>query len=89
MADDGDMTDTTRSRTTRPNQRLERSREDRVLAGVAGGLGTHLGINADNKLLLAPDLPFQRAAADYARDFPTLDDSLLMPSCRQPSPATE
>ncbi len=39
---------------------------------------THLGINADNKLLLAPDLAFQRAAADYARDFPTLDDSLLI-----------
>ncbi len=46
MTDDGDMTDTTRPRTTRPNQRLERSREDRVLAGVAGGLGTHLGISA-------------------------------------------
>ncbi|HSJ70363.1 MAG TPA: PspC domain-containing protein, partial [Acidimicrobiia bacterium] len=38
------MTDTTRTRTTRPT-RLQRSRSDRVLTGVAGGLGTHLGIN--------------------------------------------
>jgi phage shock protein PspC (stress-responsive transcriptional regulator) len=39
------MTNTTRTRTT-PDRRLERSREDRVVAGVAGGLGAHLGINA-------------------------------------------
>ena len=44
MRDDGDMTDTTRSRTDR-STRLERSREDRILAGVSGGLGIHLGIN--------------------------------------------
>ena len=44
MGDDGDMTDTTRTRTDR-STRLERSREDRVLAGVSGGLGIHLGIN--------------------------------------------
>jgi phage shock protein PspC (stress-responsive transcriptional regulator) len=42
---DGGMTNTTRTRTT-PDRRLERSREDRVVAGVAGGLGTHLGISA-------------------------------------------
>lgn len=42
MSDHGDMTDTTRTRTPR----LERSREDRILAGVSGGLGAHLGINA-------------------------------------------
>lgn len=44
LADDVDMTDTTRTRTSRPT-RLQRSRKDRVLTGVAGGLGTHLGIN--------------------------------------------
>lgn len=44
MRDDGAMTDTTRSRTQRTS-RLERSREDRILTGVSGGLGRHLGIN--------------------------------------------
>ncbi len=44
LTDDVDMTDTTHTRTTRPT-RLQRSRNDRVLTGVAGGLGTHLGIN--------------------------------------------
>lgn len=44
LTDDDDMTDTTRTRTTR-STRLQRSREDRLLTGVAGGLGTHLGIN--------------------------------------------
>lgn len=44
LTDDDNMTDTTRTRTTRPT-RLQRSRNDRVLTGVAGGLGTHLGIN--------------------------------------------
>jgi uncharacterized protein len=37
-----------------------------------------LGVNTDNKLLLAPGLPFMRAAAAYERHFPTLDDSLLV-----------
>lgn len=44
LTDDDTMTDTTRTRTTR-STRLQRSRNDRVLTGVAGGLGTHLGIN--------------------------------------------
>lgn len=37
-----------------------------------------LGINMDHKRLLDPDLPFQRAAADFAKHFPPLDDSLLV-----------
>ena len=45
MVDDGGMTQTTNPRTD-PTQGLHRSRDDRVLAGVAGGLGRHLGINA-------------------------------------------
>jgi phage shock protein PspC (stress-responsive transcriptional regulator) len=45
MADDGDMTHTTNTRTD-PTPGLHRSRGDRILAGVAGGLGRHLGINA-------------------------------------------
>ena len=43
MPDDGDMTNTTDTRSTKPT--LERSRDDRVIAGVAGGLGTYLGTN--------------------------------------------
>lgn len=41
---DGDMTDSTNTH-TRSARRLERSSEDRILAGVSGGLGRHLGIN--------------------------------------------
>ncbi len=37
-----------------------------------------LGVNMDNKKLLSPDLPFQRAAREYQRYFPSLDDSLLI-----------
>lgn len=43
MTDDGDMTDTTRTRNT--STKLERSREDRIIAGVSGGLGTYMGTN--------------------------------------------
>jgi phage shock protein PspC (stress-responsive transcriptional regulator) len=43
IGDDGDMTQQTPTRT--PQRRLERSREDRLFAGVAGGLGFNLGIN--------------------------------------------
>ena len=43
MSDDGDMTDTTNPRSTRPP--LQRSKEDRIFAGVAGGLGAYLGTN--------------------------------------------
>lgn len=43
IGDDGDMTQQTPTRT--PQRRLERSREDRLFAGVAGGLGINLGIN--------------------------------------------
>lgn len=43
MPDDGDMTDTTRTRNSAT--RLERSREDRIIAGVSGGLGTYMGAN--------------------------------------------
>jgi len=46
-----------------------------VLAWYAA---THLGVNTDHKRLLASDLPFQKAAADFARHFPALDDSLLI-----------
>lgn len=46
-----------------------------VCAAVAA---TQLGVNMDNKRLLAPDLPFQRAAASFARHFPSLDDALLV-----------
>ena len=45
MTDDGNMTHTTNTRTD-PAPGLHRSRDDRILAGVAGGLGRHLGINA-------------------------------------------
>ena len=38
----------------------------------------HLGVNADNLRLLSPDLPFQKAAAAFQEDFPSLDDSLLI-----------
>lgn len=43
MPEDGDMNDTTRTR--KPAARLERSREDRIIAGVSGGLGTYMGAN--------------------------------------------
>ena len=43
MPDDGDMTNSTDTRSTKPT--LERSRDDRVIAGVAGGLGAYLGTN--------------------------------------------
>jgi hopanoid biosynthesis associated RND transporter like protein HpnN len=51
-----------------------------LLVTVALGIftGLHLGVNTDNKRLLAPDLPFQKAAAEFARHFPPLDDSLLL-----------
>ncbi len=44
MPDDGDMTNITPTR-TRPRNGLHRSRDDRVIAGVAGGLGAQLGVN--------------------------------------------
>ena len=34
-----------RDLTARPRPRLERSRSDRVVAGVAGGIGKHLGLD--------------------------------------------
>ncbi|MCZ7531801.1 MAG: PspC domain-containing protein [Acidimicrobiia bacterium] len=40
------MTDTRNTQTVPPGRSLRRSREDKILAGVAGGLGQHLGINA-------------------------------------------
>jgi hopanoid biosynthesis associated RND transporter like protein HpnN len=51
-----------------------------LLLTVALGIFTalQLGVNTDNKRLLAPDLPFQKAAAQFARYFPPLDDSLLL-----------
>lgn len=39
---------------------------------------THLGVNADNKRLLSPDLPFQRDAAAFQEHFSSLDDSILI-----------
>lgn len=57
----------------------------RVLwANLAGGLvlaayaGLTLGVNADNKRLLDPDLPFQTAAAAFHEHFPSMDDALLV-----------
>jgi hypothetical protein len=51
-----------------------------VVATVLLGLFalTHLGVNMDNKTLLSPDLPFQKAAQAFRRYFPNLDDSLLI-----------
>lgn len=46
-----------------------------ALAIFAAG---HLGVNMDNKRLIAADLPFQKAAAAFARYFPSLDDTLLV-----------
>lgn len=43
---DGSMTDTRNTQSAPPGRSLRRSREQRILAGVAGGLGEHLGINA-------------------------------------------
>lgn len=37
-----------------------------------------LGVNLDNKRLLAEDLPFLQTASEYQRYFPSLDDSLLV-----------
>ncbi len=39
---------------------------------------THLGVNADNKRLLSPDLPFQRDAAAFQEHFSSLDDAILI-----------
>lgn len=39
---------------------------------------TQLGVNADNKRLLSPDLPFQRDAAAFQEHFYSLDDSILI-----------
>lgn len=39
---------------------------------------TQLGVNMDNKKMLSPDLPFQRAARAYERYFHSLDDALLI-----------
>lgn len=39
---------------------------------------TQLGVNADNKRLLSPDLPFQRDAAAFQEHFSSLDDSILI-----------
>ena len=37
-----------------------------------------LGVNMDHKRLLDPNLPFQHAAAKFARYFPTMDDAMLI-----------
>ncbi len=39
---------------------------------------TNLGVNMDNKTMLSPDLPFQRAAQAYRKYFRNLDDALLV-----------
>ncbi len=51
-----------------------------LAATVALGIFTALtlGVNMDNKKLLSPDLPFQKAARAYGRYFPSLDDGLLI-----------
>jgi phage shock protein PspC (stress-responsive transcriptional regulator) len=40
------MTDTRNTQSAPPGRSLRRSRDERILAGVSGGLGQHLGINA-------------------------------------------
>ncbi|MCL1593398.1 MAG: PspC domain-containing protein [Actinomycetia bacterium] len=40
------MTDTHNTRTVPPGRTLHRSRDERIVAGVCGGLAEHLGINA-------------------------------------------
>jgi hopanoid biosynthesis associated RND transporter like protein HpnN len=47
-----------------------------VLLAVYSALG--LGLDMDHKRMLSPDLPFQQAARDFGRYFPSLDDSLLV-----------
>lgn len=37
-----------------------------------------LGVNADNKRLLSPDLPFQKHAAAFQEHFSSLDDAILI-----------
>lgn len=51
-----------------------------LIATLIAGLfaATHLGVNMDNKTLLSPDLPFQKAARAYQRYFHSLDDALLI-----------
>lgn len=46
--------------------------------GLLAYVATHLGFNLDNRTLIDPDLPFQRAAREMARHFPELDDALLV-----------
>lgn len=46
MVDDDNMTDSNHTRTSQKGRSLSRSRDQRIVAGVAGGLGEHLGINA-------------------------------------------
>lgn len=45
---------------------------------LLGYTATHLGVNADNKQMLAEDLPFQLQEKEFARHFHVLTDSLLL-----------
>ncbi len=49
-----------------------------VTLALAGYAGTHLGVNADNQRLLAPDLPFQLDRIAFERHFPALTEALLI-----------
>lgn len=46
--------------------------------GLAVFTATQLGVNLDNKRLLADDLPFLQSAKAFQHYFPSLDDSLLI-----------
>ncbi|MBW2372226.1 MAG: MMPL family transporter [Deltaproteobacteria bacterium] len=76
---------------TRIGQALRRwvtltTRRPGTVAGLLGAVtlvlgvyaATHLGINTDYKLMMSEDVPFRRTWEDFARHFPTLDDSLLI-----------
>lgn len=47
-----------------------------LLLGVYAAL--NLGVNSDNLRLLSPDLPFMQQHREFARLFPTLDNSLIV-----------
>ncbi len=60
-------------------------RAGRVLAGVLGLTGllliytvANFGVDADNKKLLAEDVPFRQIWQAFSERFPTLDDAILV-----------
>jgi hopanoid biosynthesis associated RND transporter like protein HpnN len=49
-----------------------------LTVAALGFIATNLSFNLDNKTLLDPDLPFQRASRELERYFPPVADSLLV-----------